>query len=132
VSTCFSGCILLLILPLCIIQQNIALTTENPEECTVLDTLFNMYSYSPKRYWTLYENRIHHSNGSKVIASNMLDLRVGQSVGLLVSSGGDLHMFVDGQHREVVWSGLPTDQPLWGAADVTGKCTKIKADILYG
>ena len=91
-----------------------------------------MYSYSPKRYWILYANQINHSNDSKVFEGIMLDLRVGQSVGLLVSRGGDLHVFVDGQHREVVWSGLPTDQPLWGAADVTGKCTKIKADILCG
>ena len=29
-------------------------------------------------------------------------------------------------------TGLPVDTPLWGAADVWGKCTKIKSEILSG
>jgi len=62
----------------------------------------------------------------------MWGLHVEQSVGLLLTRDGDLHLFVDGKHREMVWSGLPTDKPLWGAADVFGVCAKIKADILRG
>jgi len=49
-----------------------------------------------------------------------------------VSRDGDLHLFVDGKHREMVWIGLPTDQPLWGVAEVYGYCAKIKSDILCG
>jgi len=72
-------------------------------------------------------------NGQKkTVSINLWDLDVGQSAGLLVTGYGNLHLFVDGNHREMVWSGLPTDQPLWGAADVRANCTKIKVDILCG
>ena len=73
-----------------------------------------------------------HNGQEKTVSINLVDLHVGQSVGLLVTGDGDLHLFVDGKHREMVWSGLPTDQPLWGAADVCANCVKIKADILRG
>lgn len=117
---------------LCSPQQDIALTTENPEKCTILDYLIRMYSWSKMSYWRLYTDEIHHSDQEKFIETNMKNLQVGQSVGLLVTPDGNLHLFLDGKHREVVWSGLPTDEPLWGVADVRGNCTKIKADILCG
>ena len=123
---------LFIILPLCSTQQFIALTTENPENCAITDILLNMYHQSKRKYWLLGSSQIHHNVQDKAISIDIWDLRVGQSVGLLVTRGGDLHLFVDGKHREMVWSGLPTDQPLWGVADVIGKCTKIKADILCG
>ena len=62
----------------------------------------------------------------------MWDLRAGQSVGLLLTKDGDVHLFVDGKRREIVWSGLPTDQPLWGVVDIWANCVQIKADILCG
>ena len=91
-----------------------------------------MYSQSVKRYWSLWGNKIYHNGQNKVISIDIENLRVGQSVGLLATRDGDLHVFVDGKHRETVWSGLPTDQPLWGAADVWAQCAKIKVDILCG
>ena len=59
-------------------------------------------------------------------------LTPGQTVGLLVTSNGQLHLFLDGQHRTEIASGLPANKPLWGAADVFDKCTKIKSEILIG
>ena len=91
-----------------------------------------MYRQSRKRYWYLFRNRARHNGQDKTVSINMWGLHVEQSVGLLLTRDGDLHLFVDGKHREMVWSGLPTDQPLWGAADVFGVCAKIKADILRG
>jgi len=91
-----------------------------------------MYSRSKKRYWCRFGNERHHNGQEKTVSINLNDLHVGQSVGLLVTRDGDLHLFVDGKHREMVWSGLPTDQPLWGVADVFGVCAKMKADILCG
>ena len=117
---------------LCSTQQKIALTTENPDNCAVPSTLYNMYSQCNKRYWLLHGSLKRHNGQHKTISINTDNLRVGQSVGLLVTRDGDLHLFVDGKYREMVWSGLPTDQPLWGVADVYGNCTKIKADILCG
>ena len=116
----------------CSTQQDVALTTENPEKCTILARLYDMYPQSKKRYWYLIGNEMRHSGQRKVFNINVWGLHVGQSVGLLVSRDGDLHLFVDGEYRKMIWSGLPTDQPLWGVADVYGKCAKIKADILCG
>ena len=89
-----------------------------------------MYSQSLKRFWYLFLKGISHNGQKKIVSINLKDLHVGQSVGLLVTGDGDLYLFVDVKHREMVWSGLPTDQPLWGVADVYGKCAKLKADIL--
>ena len=91
-----------------------------------------MQSQSKKRYWYLVRNEIHHNGQNKIVSIDLDDLHVGQSVGLLVTGDGDLYLFVDGKHREMVWSGLPIDQPLWGVVDVYGVCAKIKADILCG
>ena len=59
-------------------------------------------------------------------------LTPGQTVGLLVTSNGQLHLFLDGQHRKEIATELPVDTPLWGVADVYGRCTKIKSEILSG
>ena len=90
-----------------------------------------MYRQSRKRYWYLFRNRVRHNGQDKTVSINMWGLHVEQSVGLLLTRDGDLHLFVDGKHREMVWSGLPTDQPLWGVADVYGKCAKINADTMW-
>ena len=91
-----------------------------------------MHSQSQKRYWQLVGNEMKHNSQRKTVSINLDDLHVGQSVGLVVTGDGNLHLFVDGKHWEMVWSGLPTDQPLWGVADLNGKFAKIKADILCG
>ena len=91
-----------------------------------------MYCRSKRKYWYLHGKRISHSGQNTAISFGMWSLRAGQSVGLLVTRDGDLHLFVDGKHRKIVWSGLPTDQPLWGLANVFGNCAKIKTDLLCG
>ena len=60
------------------------------------------------------------------------DLTTNQSVGLLVTTNGQLHLYLDGQHVQEVASGLPAFKPLWGAVSVYGKCTEIKSEILSG
>ena len=88
-------------------QQEIALTTENPENCT-----FNNSTYIPSlrtSYWFLPGSKRHHNGHDKAVSINTdnLTVCVGHSVDLLVTGGGDLHLFVDGKHRERVWSGVP-------------------------
>ena len=60
------------------------------------------------------------------------DLTPGQKVGLLVTTSGQLHFFLDGRHCKEIATGLPVDKPLWGAASVYGRCTTIKSEILSG
>ena len=63
---------------------------------------------------------------------SLYDLTPGQMVGLLITSNGQLHLYLDGRHRKKIASGLPMDTPLWGTADVYGRCTKIRSEILSG
>ena len=53
-------------------------------------------------------------------------------VGLLISTNGQLHLFLDGQHAAKLAIGLPIHKFLFGAVDVYGRCTKIKSEILSG
>lgn len=92
-----------------------------------------MYEQSRKKFWylDLFGHTMRHDGQDKRI-SYTWSLGLGQLVGLLVTRDGDLHLFVDGKYREMVWSDVPTDQPLWGVADVHGQCVKIKADLMCG
>ena len=60
------------------------------------------------------------------------ELSTHQTVGLLISTNGQLHVYIDGRHSECIASGLPVNKPLFGAVDVYGKCTKIKSEFLSG
>ena len=60
------------------------------------------------------------------------NLTSGQTMGLLVTTNGQLHLFLNGQHRKEIATGLPVDTPLWGGTSVNGSCTKIKSEILSG
>ena len=59
-------------------------------------------------------------------------LTPGQSVGLLFTHNGQLHIFINGKHCYEMATELPGDIPLWGIADVFGKCTKIKSEFISG
>ena len=63
---------------------------------------------------------------------SLSDLTRGQTVGLLVTTNGQLHLFLNGRHHKEIATGLPVDTPLWGVANVWGKCTKIMSEILSG
>lgn len=62
----------------------------------------------------------------------LCDLTADQSVGFLVTHNGQLHLFLNDEHCCEVTTGLPTDTPLWGMAEVHARCTKIKSEILIG
>ena len=84
--------------------------------------------------WVYDGNGIWHNKEERKLLDlpSLYDLTPGQSVGLLVTSSGQLHLFLDGEHRREIATGLPVDTPLWGVADVYGKCTKIRSEIMSG
>ena len=55
-----------------------------------------------------------------------------QTVGLLLTSDGQLHVYNDGRHTKKVATNLPVNHHLWGAVDVFGDCAKIKSELLSG
>ena len=84
--------------------------------------------------WNYWDRTLFHNKqriGFAVLPS-LDDLTRGQTVGLLVTTNGQLHLFLNDQHCKEIATGLPVDTPLWGAASVWGRCTKIKSAILSG
>ena len=63
---------------------------------------------------------------------NLESLKVGQSVGCCVNKEGELRYFINGVDQGVAWTGLPTDKPMWGFADIYGLARKIKSEFLFG
>ena len=90
------------------------------------ETGLNEWVYKEKDIWH-NQQRCHFSD-----LPSLNTLTPGQSVGLLVTSSGQLHLFVDGVHNRVMATGLPVDTPLWGVASLYGRCTKIRSEKLSG
>ena len=84
--------------------------------------------------WNYWSRTSYHNKQRSEFPDlpSLNDLMRGQTVGLLVTTNGQLHLFLDGQYCKKIATGLPVDTPLWGAASVFGKCTKIKSEILSG
>ena len=84
--------------------------------------------------WIYKENSIWHDKKGRNFPGlpDLDDFTPGQSVGLLVAPNGQLHLFLNGGHRHEIATGLPVGTPLWGVADVFGKCTKVKSEIMSG
>ena len=60
------------------------------------------------------------------------ELRTQQRVGIQITENGELDLFIDGNYKKTVATGLPVHQAIFGVVDVGGKCTKIKSEILSG
>ena len=56
----------------------------------------------------------------------------GGTVGLLVTTSGDLYQYWDGRSGQRVATGLPVKQHIWRVASVQGDCYKIKSEMLSG
>ena len=84
--------------------------------------------------WNYWDRTLYHNKQSREFPGvpSLNDLTRGQRVGLLVTTNGQLHLFIDGRHCKKIATGLPVDTPLWGVASVYSTCTKIKSKILSG
>ena len=60
------------------------------------------------------------------------ELRTQQRVGIQITENGELNIFIDGNYKKTVATGLPVHQAIFGVVDVIGNCTKIKSEILSG
>ena len=109
--------------------QHIGLTTQCPDDIDT-PTYFQKYFSSPN-YWILLVNAAYNYNQKKQLTFNLNDLSVGQSIGCSVTSNGELHCYIDGKFQCVGWTGLPTDRPYWGVADVYRPVMKIKSEFVY-
>ena len=78
------------------------------------------------------ENTLHHNGQEKRVEFNLESLRVGQTVGCMINKKGELRYFINGVDQGVAWTGMPTDKPIWGFADIYGLAQKIKTEFLFG
>ena len=113
-------------------SQRVGITAELPND--VPRDLYTLGGKAGSREWVLAGASLFHSNKGTCFNDipRMDDLTPGQSVGLLVTPNGQLHLFLDGEHRHEIATGLPVDTPLWGAACMYATCTKIKSEIMSG
>ena len=87
----------------------------------------------PDQWYYFYQILFHNRKETKFPDLPSLDdLRTQQRVGIQITENGELNIFIDGNYKKTVATGLPVHQAIFGVVDVRGNCTKIKSDILSG
>ena len=89
--------------------------------------------FSERHEWNYISTSLYHNGREISTGLPHLDyLKRHQTVGVLLTSDGQLHVYHDGKHAKKVATNLSVNHHLWGAVDVYGKCTKIKSELLSG
>ena len=100
------------------------MTTQCPDNISIPSHALEWKDHSD--YWILDCNTVYHNGKRRKLKVNLDSLREGQTVGCMVSREGELHVYIDGVDKGIVWTRLPTHKPFWGVADVFGSTTKIQ------
>ena len=84
--------------------------------------------------WYFYRQSLHHNRKETEFPDLpfLNELRTQQRVGIQITENGELNIFIDGNYKKTVATGLPVHQAILGVVDVDYKCTKIKSEILSG
>ena len=111
--------------------QRIGMTVECPDEIKV--PLGALDLYKSGNYWILSASTVHHQGREKKVEFNVEELKVGDTVGCSIHEDGTLHYYVNGKDRGISWTDkLPTNQAMYGFADVYGAVRKIRSLFHYG
>ena len=87
----------------------------------------------PDQWYYIDKSLYHNRKGTEFPDLPSLDdVRTQQRVGIQITENGELNIFIDGNYKKTVATGLPVHQATFGVVDVCDKCTKIKSDILSG
>ena len=105
-------------------QQSIGMTTQCPDNISIPRYALKWRDHSD--YWILWDNAVYHNGEDRKLKVNLWSLGEGQTVGCMVLREGELHVYIDGVDKGIVWTGLPTHKPFWGVADVYGRTNKIQ------
>lgn len=107
------------------------MTVECPDEIKV--PLGALDLYKSGNYWILSASTVHHQGREKKVEFNVEELKVGDTVGCSIHEDGTLHYYVNGKDRGISWNDkLPTNQAMYGFADVYGAVRKIRSLFHYG
>ena len=87
----------------------------------------------PDQWYYCDQALYHNRRGTKFPdLPSLNELMTQQRVGIQITENGDLNLFIDGNYKKTVATGLPVHQAIFGVVDVYGKYTKIKSEILSG
>ena len=87
----------------------------------------------PDQWYYFGQSLYHNRKGTTFHHLPYLnELRTQQRVGIQITENGELNIFIDGNYKKTVATGLPVHQAIFGVVDVCGKCTKFKSEILSG
>ena len=87
----------------------------------------------PDLWYYIDQSLYHNRKGTRFPDIPYLsELRTQQRVGIQITENGDLNLFIDGNYKKTVATGLPVHQAIFGVVDVGSNCTKIKSEILSG
>ena len=87
----------------------------------------------PNQWYYINQSLYHNRKGTRFPdLPSLNELRTQQRVGIQITENGELNIFIDGNYKETVATGLPVHQAIFGVVDVFGDCTKIKSEILSG
>ena len=111
-------------------SQKVGVTTTLPDR---VPEYLPLNDAGPHEWYYTGQSLRHDGSSTKFPhLPSLRELSTHQTVGLLISTNGQLHVYIDGRHSECIASGLPVNKPLFGAVDVCGKCIKIKSEFLSG
>ena len=111
-------------------SQSVGVTTSLPDR---VPGALPLNDAGPHEWYYFGQSLWHNGSFTKFPhLPSLRELSTHQTVGLLISTNGQLHVYIDGRHSECIASGLPVNKPLFGAVDVYGDCTKIKSEFLSG
>ena len=106
------------------------MTVECPDEIQQLPWSILEWSGS-SNYWILQYSTVYHYRREKKVQFNTKDLKVGDTIALSVDSDRNLRYYVNGIDRGIFWDKLPTNQAMYGVADIRGRHNKIRSLFHY-
>ena len=87
----------------------------------------------PDEWFYIDQSLYHNREGTRFRdLPSLYGLRTQQRVGIQITENGELNIFIDGNYKKTVATGLPVHQAIFGVVDVHSKCSKIKSEILSG
>ena len=107
------------------------MTMECPDKIKVPSGAMDLYKSG--NYWILSGSTVHHEGRKKIIEFNVDKLAVGDTVGCSFHEDGTLHYYENGKDRGISWDDkLPSNQAMYGFADVYGAVRKIRLLFCHG
>ena len=109
--------------------QGIGVTTLDPSSASAVIPQSLSYCMK-KQFWVVRQMESYHGQEIKESRYFSKDLKDINTIGVVVTEKGDLHLLINSNDVGVIWKDLPTDKPLWGIVDVYGQLKKVRAEFL--